>query len=37
MMGVGPNRTQAAACGYVDVPAANVEVTKTSRASLPER
>ena len=29
MMGVGPNRTQAAACGYVDVPTANVEVTKT--------
>ena len=29
MMGVGPNRTQAAACGYVDVPTANVEVTTT--------
>ena len=29
MMGVGPNRTQAAACGYADVPTANVSVTTT--------
>ena len=29
MMGVGPNRTQAAACGFVEIPTPNVDVFTT--------